>query len=434
MKYLKSAELELVCKKISWRILPLIVLMFCLSMLDRTNIGFVKTHIEIDAGISEAAYALGAGIFFIGYALFEVPSNLLLHKLGAKIWLSRIMITWGLVTMAMIFIQGETSFYILRFLLGLSEAGFSPGIILYLSYFFPAIYRSKAYGIYQMGVPIAFIFGSLISGFILDYAPDIYFKNWQWMFLIEGSITVLVGIFCLFYLDSHPKDAKWLDLKEKNILLKYIENSNSKAKDYSVKDIFKSFLVWKFVFVYFCIQLSVYGVLFYLPNKIAQILEINVGFEVGILNAIPWIFVFVALPTFTSLADKNRSWNLYAILFLLLASLSMIASTFTENLIPFLFFISLAAIGFIVIQPIFWNLPTQVLRGKGAAAAVALIGSLGNLGGFVAPNLKTYIESHFGVQFGLIALALIAVLGVLVLAHLKNTLNLDKGEENGFKN
>ena len=422
---MESKKLEIICKKISWRILPLIVLMFCLSMLDRTNISFVKSHIEIDAGINEAAYALGAGIFFIGYALFEVPSNLLLHKLGAKIWLSRIMITWGLVTMAMIFIQGEISFYILRFLLGLTEAGFSPGIILYLSYFFPAIYRSKAYGIYQMGVPIAFVFGSLISGFILDYAPNIYFKNWQWMFLIEGGITILVGIFCLFYLDSHPKDAKWLDIKEKEILLKHIEDT--KAKDYSIKDIFKSILVWKFVFVYFCIQLSVYGVLFYLPSKIAQILQINVGFEVGLLNAIPWIFVFIALPLFTSLADEKRSWNLYAILFLLLASFSMIVSTFVTNLAPFLFFISLAAIGFIVIQPIFWNLPTQVLKGRGAAAAIALIGSLGNLGGFVAPTLKTYIESQFGVEFGLIALAFIAFLGVLVLLHLKITLNLDKG-------
>ncbi|ELD0240738.1 MFS transporter, partial [Campylobacter coli] len=304
-----------------------------------------------------------------------------------------------------------------------TEAGFSPGIILYLSYFFPAIYRSKAYGIYQMGVPIAFVFGSLISGFILDYASNMYFKNWQWMFLIEGGITVLVGVFCLFYLDSHPKDAKWLDIKEKDILLKHIEISNTKAKDYSIKDIFKSILVWKFVFVYFCIQLSVYGVLFYLPSKIAQILQINVGFEVGLLNAIPWIFVFIALPIFTSLADKKRSWNLYAILFLLLASLSMIASTFVANLAPFLFFISLAVIGFIVIQPIFWNLPTQVLKGKGGAAAIALIGSLGNLGGFVAPTLKTYIENHFGVEFGLITLALIAVLGVLILVHLKMTLN-----------
>lgn len=235
-------------------------------------------------------------------------------------------------------------------------------------------------------------------------------------------------LFCLFYLDSHPKDAKWLDIKEKDILLKHIEISNTKAKDYSIKDIFKSILVWKFVFVYFCIQLSVYGVLFYLPSKIAQILQINVGFEVGLLNAIPWIFVFIALPIFASLADKKHSWNLHAILFLLLASLSMIASTFVTNLAAFLFFISLTAIGFIVIQPIFWNLPTQVLKGKGAAAAIALIGSLGNLGGFVAPTLKTYIENHFGVEFGLIVLALIAILGVLVLIHLKITLNLDKGE------
>ncbi len=433
MEALQTKELQLICKKISWRILPLIVLMFCLSMLDRTNISFVKTHIEIDAGISATAYALGAGIFFIGYALFEIPSNLLLHKLGAKLWLSRIMISWGLVTMAMIFIQGEQSFYILRFLLGVAEAGFSPGVILYLSYFFPAIYRSKAYGIYQMGVPIALVFGSIVSGAILDYMPEIYFKNWQWMFIIQGGFTIIVGIFCFVYLDSHPKNAKWLNVNEKQILLSHLEFDNHKVQDYSIKETFVKLVVWKFVFVYFCIQLSVYGVLFYLPSKIAEILQLNVGFKVGLLNALPWIFVFFALPLLTSLADKMRSWNLYAIFLLLLASVSMIASAFVSNLALFLFFMSLAAIGFIVIQPIFWNLPTQVLKGKSAATAIGLIGSLGNLGGFVAPNLKAYIEKLYGTQLGLIVLALIALLGVLMLIHVKMTLKLDKGQYNGFK-
>lgn len=418
--------LELICKKISLRILPLIVLMFCLSMLDRTNISFVKSHIEIDAGISTAAYALGAGVFFIGYALFEVPSNLFLHKLGAKIWLSRIMISWGLVTMAMIFIQGEKSFYVLRFLLGLTEAGFSPGIILYLSYFFPPTYRSKAYGIYQMGTPIAFVFGSIITGAILEYAPEIYFKNWQWMFIIQGGFTVLVGAFAFFYLNSHPKDAKYLDTKEKAVLLAHLDFVNEKAHEYSIKQTFAKLVVWKFVWVYFCIQLSVYGVLFYLPSKIAQFLGVDVGFEVGLFNALPWLFVLVALPLLTTLADKKRLWNLFAIVLLFLASLSMICSTLFSDLFIFLFFISLASIGFIVIQPIFWNLPTQILKGKSAATAIALIGSLGNLGGFVAPNLKTYVDQSFNEQFGLIILALIALLGVLMLVHLKMTLQIDR--------
>lgn len=427
MENTKPAVLEQVCNKITWRILPLIVLMFCLSMLDRSNISFVRSHIEADAGIGDLAYATGAGIFFIGYALFGVPSNLLLHRLGAKVWLSLIMTVWGIVTMLMLLIQGETSFYILRFLLGLVESGFSPGVILYLSYFFPAIYRSKAYGIYQMGVPIGFIFGSLISGFILDYAPNALFSNWQWMFVIEGGFTALVGIFAYFYLDSRPKDAKWLSAVEKEVLLSNLEIASKKATDYPIKDIFLNPLVWKFVFVYFCIQLSNYGVVFYLPSKIAEILKIDVGFLVGTLNAIPWIFVLLTLPLFTALADKKRAWNSMAILLLFLASLGMLVSVFVSNIVVFLLFISLAAIGFIVVQPIFWNLPTQVLKGKSAAVAIAFIGALGNLGGFVAPSLKTIAEQLFGTQFGLISLALIALIGVAVLIHLKMSLNLDKG-------
>ncbi|MFQ6341868.1 MFS transporter [Campylobacter sp. VTCC 70190] len=434
MRALTSKELELVCKKISWRILPLIVLMFCLAMLDRTNISFVKSHIEIDVGISNAAYALGAGIFFIGYALFEVPSNLLLHKFGAKIWLSRIMITWGLVTMAMIFIQGEKSFYFLRFLLGLSEAGFSPGVILYLSYFFPPQFRSKAYGIYQMGVPIAFVFGSILTGAILEYMPEIYFKSWQWMFIWQGGFTVLVGIFAFCYLSSHPKDAKWLSVEEKKLLLTHLEFANTKAQEHSVGATFLNPLVWCFVFVYFCIQLSIYGVLFYLPSKIAEFLGISIGFEVGLLNALPWVVVFFALPFLTAQADKRRLWNLFALILLFLGALFLLLSSLMPNLISFLFCISLAAVGFIVIQPIFWNLPTQVLKGKSAATAIALIGSLGNLGGFVAPNLKNYIEANLGQEWGLIILALIAFLGVFMLLYLKRTLQLDKGENNGFKN
>lgn len=412
--------LDKICHKMSIKILPLVVLMFALAMLDRMNISFVKEHLQTDAGISASAYALGAGVFFVGYALFEVPSNLLLHKFGAKLWLSRIMISWGLVTMAMIFIQDELSFYILRFLLGLVEAGFSPGIILYLSYFFPPSHRSKAYGIYQMGVPIAFIFGSIVSGFILDFAPNIYFKSWQWMFIIEGGFTVLVGIFAFFYLDSKPKDIKYLSEDEKVLLLSKLEKAEEKARDHSVLATLFDPLVWKFVFVYFCIQLSVYGVLFYLPTKIALFLGVKVGFKVGLITALPWILVFFALPLITKKADLKMAHTNYAIALLSMATISMVLAAISPNLIIFLIFISLSAIGFIVIQPIFWNLPTQLLKGKSAAAGIALIGSLGNLGGFVAPNLKNYIENLSKLSYsGLILLAFIALLGVFMLIHLK---------------
>lgn len=420
MKHSNTTELDAICRKISYRILPLIVLMFALAMLDRTNISFVKSHIEVDLGIGESAYALGAGIFFIAYALFEVPSNLVLQKIGAKIWLSRIMITWGLVTMAMIFVQGEKSFYLLRFLLGMSEAGFSPGIILYLSYFFPPSHRSKAYGIYQMGVPLAFVFGSMISGALLEYAPNLYFKNWQFMFFVQGAFTALVGVFAFFLLSSKPKDAKWLNSKEKELLTFHLQNANEKAKSYTIKEIFYKLLVWKFVFVYFCIQLSVYGVIFYLPSKLAEFLKIEVGFEIGLLSASVWVCVFFALPLLTAYADKKQIWHLLSPLLLFCAGVSMLISSFVGTLFVFLVLMSVAGVGFLVIQPLFWNLFTQILKeGRSLASAIAFVGSLGNLGGFVAPTLKTQVEKYLGANTGIIVLACIAFLGVLMLLHLK---------------
>lgn len=414
--------MEKIVNKMYLKIMPLILLMFCLAMLDRSNIAYVKDYIAIDAGISNSAYALGAGIFFIGYAIFEVPSNLLLHKLGAKVWLSRIMVTWGLVCMAMMFIKDETSFYILRFLLGLSEAGFSPGVILYLSYFFPTAYRSKAYGFYQLGAPLALMLGGVIAGAILDYAPSIWFKNWQWMFIIQGAITVVVGVYAFFKLASKPEDAKYLSEEEKQILLNELAKEQASKKDCNTSKALTSLLVWKFVLVYFAIQLSVYGVLFYLPTQVSHFLGTSVGLKVGLISAIPWLVVLIALPIITSYADKLKSWSSFSIALLFLAVLCMFISVFMNSLALFILFISLAAVGFIVIQPIFWNLPTQVLKGTGAAAGIALIGALGNLGGFVAPNLKTLAENQFNNSYaGLIALCLVAFLGVLMLIHLKKS-------------
>lgn len=401
-------------------IMPLILLMFCLAMLDRANISYVKDYIEIDAGISKSAYALGAGVFFIGYAIFELPSNLLLHKLGAKIWLSRIMITWGLVCMAMIFIKDETSFYILRFLLGLSEAGFSPGVILYLSYFFPTKFRAKAYGFYQLGAPLALMLGGVITGAILDYAPTFYFKNWQWVFIIQGAATVIVGIYAFFKLASKIEDAKYLNKEEKQMLLEELAKEENKKEEKSVSKALSSALVWKFVLVYFTIQLSVYGVLFYLPTQIAYFLGTNVGIKVGFISAIPWLAVLIALPIITNYADKLRAWTSFSIVLLSLAVICMFLSVLLNSLVLFIILISMAAIGFIAIQPIFWNLPTQVLKGSAAAAGIALIGALGNLGGFVAPNIKTLAEEYFNNTYsGLILLCLVAFLGVLMLIHLK---------------
>lgn len=419
------ADLQLtkLMRKVTFRLLPLIVLMFALAMLDRSNIGFVKHYIEIDAGIGASAYALGAGIFFIGYALFEVPSNIILHKVGARLWLSRIMVTWGLVSIAMIFIRDQTSFYILRFLLGATEAGFSPGVILYLTYWFPKAYRGQAYGWYYLGVPIAFMIGGPFSGWLLDSSYTLGFKNWQWMFIVQGALTVVVGIIAFFVLVSKPDQAKWLTQREKRLL------NEALAKDRSLQDrtensndqrVFTDWRVWRFVFIYFTVQMSVYGVLFYLPSKLAELLNIHVGLTVGYYTAIPWVCTLFLLPILTRIADKKANWNNMAILMLSSAVIGIGLSTQTTQIFQFMCIISLAVVGFIVVQPLFWHLPTQYLSGRAAAIGTALIGSVGNLGGFVAPNLKNWADQIWNNDIaGLMVLAIVGFMGVIFLFSLK---------------
>ena len=211
---MSNPALKQALSKIRWRILPFVALMFAMAIIDRSNIGFAKHAFQADTGLSNAAFALGAGIFFIGYAVFEVPSNLMLHKIGARIWLSRIMVTWGLVSAAMMFAHDETSFYILRFLLGVAEAGLSPGVVLYLTYWFPQNQRGSAYGIYYFGVPVSLMVGGPVSGWLLETA-QFGLTGWQWMFVTEGLAASIIGVFAFFYLTDKPRDAKWLSTEEK---------------------------------------------------------------------------------------------------------------------------------------------------------------------------------------------------------------------------
>lgn len=411
-------QLNNVIRRVKWHLLPIIILMYALSMLDRSNIGFVKHYIELDVGISDSAYALGAGIFFIGYALFEIPSNLMLHRMGARFWLSRIMVSWGIVCIAMMFVRDPISFYVLRFLLGAAEAGFAPGVILFLTYWFPSAYRGQAYGWYYLGVPLALMLGGPFSGWLLETESNFALKNWQWMFLVQGSMTVIVGVVGYFILVSQPNDAKWLNDEEKKLLNSalYSDQQQAVLATGSLKSVLSDWRVWRFVLIYFSIQMSVYGVLFYLPTKLSLILNQPVGLEVGLYSAVPWLVVLISLPLLTRWADRKANWHNMAIGLLVCAVLGITFSTFTTHITGFLIAISLAIVGFIVVQPIFWNLPTQYLSGKATAIGAALIGALGNLGGFVAPNLKNWMDQiwHNDIA-GLFVLASVAFIGVLCL-------------------
>ncbi|CAG9185567.1 MFS transporter [Cupriavidus pinatubonensis] len=402
------------------RLAPFLALMFALSMLDRSNVGFVKQALMADSNIGNAAYALGAGIFFIGYAIFEVPSNLILHRVGAKVWLSRIMITWGLASAAMMFAHDETSFYVLRFILGVAEAGFSPGVILYSTYWFPASQRGKALGVYYFGLPVALVLGGPVSGLLLDVmGGQLGLRNWQWMFIIEGLAASLVGVIAFFYLVSKPRAAKWLNADEKAALEAAIAAEDKQKIAHGPATALSALGNWqvlRFVAIYFAIQVSVYGVIFYLPTRISELTGTAIGAKVGLLTAIPWFCALIALRLITGMADAKGKQREFAMAMLAMAATGIALSTLGHELVPVLMAFCLATVGFVVVQPLFWTLPTAYLSGTAAASGIALIGALGNLGGFIAPTLKTAVESAFrSQQAGMLALALAGIVGVALL-------------------
>ncbi|MDP3673227.1 MAG: MFS transporter [Telluria sp.] len=407
-------------RKARLRLAPFLALMFALAMLDRSNVGFVKQALQIDANIGNAAFALGAGIFFIGYAVFEIPSNLMLQRVGAKVWLSRIMITWGLASAAMMFVRDETSFYILRFILGVTEAGFSPGVILFSTYWFPARDRGKALGVYYFGLPVALVLGGPLSGFLLDSTGGMLgLRNWQWMFLIEGLAASVVGVIAFFYLTSRPRDAAWLTAEERTALENEIaaEDCTKLAHGPSgALAALKDANVLRFTLIYFAVQVSVYGVIFYLPTRISELTGSAIGLKVGLLTAIPWFCALVAMPFITRYADATGKHRHLAVCMLAMAASGILCSTFGTQIAPVLIAFCVATVGFVVVQPLFWTLPTAYLTGPAAASGIALIGSIGNLGGFIAPTLKTAVETAFHSQrAGMFALAAGGFVGILLL-------------------
>jgi MFS transporter, ACS family, inner membrane transport protein len=418
-----SDPLASAVRKARLRLVPFLALMFALSMLDRSNVGFVKQALMVDSNIGDAAYALGAGIFFIGYAVFEIPSNLILHRVGARVWLSRIMITWGLASAAMMFAHDDTSFYVLRFILGVAEAGFSPGVILYMTYWFPANERGKAIGVYYFGLPVALVLGSPLSGLLLDVmGGHLGLRNWQWMFILEGVAASVVGVIAFFYLVSKPRDAKWLDADEKAALETAIAAEDRHKVTHGPRTALAALRNWKvlrFVAIYFAIQVAVYGVIFYLPTRISELLGTAIGAKVGLLTAIPWLCALLALRPITGMADAKGRHRQFAIAMLAVAAIGIALSTLGHALAPILLAFCFATVGFVVVQPLFWTLPTAYLSGTAAASGIALIGALGNLGGFIAPTLKTAVEIAFhSKQAGMLALAISGVVGVLLLVSM----------------
>ena len=417
----RKSALERATTKATWRLVPFLILMYMLSYLDRANIGFAKQAFQQSTGVSDAAFAFGAGIFFIGYAAFEVPSNLMLHRLGARVWMARIMVTWGILAAAMVLARGDTSFSVLRLLLGLAEAGFFPGAILYMTYWFPARSRGRIMGLFYFGSPLALMFGGPLSGVLLDLNGLFGVEGWQWMFLVEGLLASGVGVWAYWYLTDRPAEARWLTAEERTALAQAIA-AEEKAKEAMGKAGFRAVLtdprLLHFAAIYFLIQISGYGVAFYLPTLVSGLLHMKVGVMVGLISAIPWTCAVAAAVVWPPLAVRTGYRRSFGIASLLCIGFGLIA---TGNLAPLPAMIALCFVtmGIISAQPIFWTFPTGYLGGAAAAGGLAVINAIGNLGGFVAPNVKTWAEASFASSSaGLYVLASAPLVAAILFALL----------------
>jgi MFS family permease len=401
--------------------------MYVVSFLDRANIGFAKDALRASAGISDAAFAMGAGLFFLTYAVFEIPSNLIMHKIGARVWMCRIMVSWGLVSAATMFVAGSTSFYVLRLLLGIAEAGFFPGVILYLSYWFPNRTRGQILGLLYFGAPLAFILGGPLSGLLLDMPRRAGLLGWQWMFLTEGFMAVVVGVWAYKYLGDKPDDATWLPEPEKQAMLAVLQEEEQERRTYGPSALSAVLTDWRvlhYTLIYFLIQISIYGVVFYLPTEIAALLGKSVGLEVGFVSVIPWACAIIFTYWISRMSDRYGNHRLFAVLIL---AVSGIASAVFPTSTPgtALLALCVAASGFIAVQPLFWTFPMGYLAGTAAAGGIAFINAMGALGGFVAPNAKVWADGHFGSdRAGLYLLAGLTLLNAGLIAFIRHPKSL----------
>ncbi|WP_035605447.1 MFS transporter [Haloferula sp. BvORR071] len=395
---LSEAQQRAVISRVSWNLVPLLFFCYIVAYIDRINVGFAKSHLEpvlgVDPKIFGEVFGTGAGLFFIGYFLFEVPSNLAMQKVGARIWIARIMIVWGLVSMCFMFIHDKTSFYLLRFLLGAAEAGFFPGVILYLTWWFPAKERAKTVALFALGGVAAGMIGSPISGLLLKMDGIANLPGWKWLFLIEAIPAVLMGLVVLFYLPNRPADAKWLSIPERTWLINKIaaEAQQAEVRRMSLKDVFTSPLVWVLCLLYFLVNVAGYGYEFWLPSIVKGKIEPMFAKEhldllTGLLNMIPYFVAGVAMILVSRHSDQSGERRKHIAASAFVAAIGFAGAAFLQN--PWLALASLvvALAGQKSTLGPFWALGTSQLSGTAAAGGIAFINSVGNLGGYFGPKM-----------------------------------------------
>ena len=413
-----KSELETsTIRTISWRLIPFLVLAYFFSYLDRVNLGFAALTMNAELKFSPTIFAWGAGIFFIGYFIFEVPSNLALEKFGASRWIARIMVTWGIISGLMALVSGEWSFYILRFLLGVAEAGFFPGIILYLTYWYPAEYRARFLAAFAIAVPVSTVIGAPVSGLLLGLDGAMGFKGWQWLFIIEGVPSILLGVVTWFYLTDRPEHASWLSAEQKAWLAARLDAeiaAKQAAKHLTLSEALSSPKVIMLSLVYFGFVGALYGMQFWLPQIVKAFGLTNA--QTGFVTAIPYVFGTIAMILWARHSDASRERVLHVGAPLLLTALALAASSYISDPAMTMVVLTVAAIGVFCTFGVFWTLPTAWLSGTAAAGAIALINSIGNLAGFGGPYLIGWVKEATGsTSTGLLVLAVLPLIGGLLV-------------------
>lgn len=413
-----------VFSKCAWRLIPFLGLLYVANFLDRVNVGFAALTMNADIGLTAETYGIGAGMFFIGYFFFEVPSNLAMEKFGARLWMFRIMLTWGLVSMATAFVKGPVGFFVARFLLGACEAGFFPGVILYLTYWFPAATRGQFNALFLSAIMVANIIGAPVSGYILHATDGIAgLRNWQWLFLIEGLPSIVLGFVTLLYLPSKPADAAWLSEAEKETI--HTALARDDIPHGKLRDCFADLRIWVLAVADFGIVLAIYGLGLWLPQMVkAQGFD---DLQTGFVVAVPYLATMIGMIAWARVSDRRGERIRCVILPSLLAAASLTAAALLGGSLWTVLALTLATMGIYAAIAVFWALPQSFLGGTAAAAAIALVNSVANLGGFLGPTIVGYLkDATGGYAAAMGALAAGLLMTVVVIAAVSRSISSTK--------
>lgn len=431
------SEIELerrTLRRVNWRILPFVLLLYIIAMIDRTNVGFAALQMNEDLGFSASVYGFGAGVFFLGYALFEVPSNLILARVGARRWIARILFTWGLLATAMMFVNNATTFYILRFLLGVAEAGFLPGILYYLSHWYPSAQRAQAVAWFMIGIPLAQVIGAPLAGLLLGLDGLYGLHGWQWMYLIEGLPAVLLTGAVLKLLTDSPAQADWLAPAEREWLSARVKAEHALAAtrhSHSVKDALLHPVVWALAFLAFAFQTGSYGLQFWTPQIVSQWSGLD-PLGVGLVTAIPYLAAAIGMILIGRSSDRTGERFLHIAVPTFIGAAGFVAAGFIVSPVLGVLALTVAAVGDMGTRGPFWSLPTRFLTAAASAGGIALINTIGSLGGFVGPYAVGLVKDATGLYAGgLFLMAGLLTLGGITALLLRRRAELQPVTDSG---